>query len=370
MAYDIQEARERVIQAGLELQNTGLIARTWGNISARISDTQFVITPSGRGYDTLTPDQIVVVNIEDCSYEGDIKPSSEKGVHAAGYRNRPDVNFVIHTHQQYATDLSILGRDVQVADVDLEAVSSLGPVIPVAGYGMFSTPQLTGNVEEQLTLHPDCTTILMSNHGTLVLGKDYEDAFEIAHTLEKVSENLVERLAGDLLPEDLHTYKTLMEYCELHGLEENDGNGPWAPILSKDGFRAVMVSRTPFTRKVSTFGKPIVAYVDDFAQMLAEGIPCLPADATIEQIAASLSGTYGAVLVQEKGAVCAAGDPDDAQALMMVLEKNCQSALLHLAGADPRPLPKDVIMEEHDVYMNHYAKLKKQVLPKSKYAQN
>ena len=69
MAYEIEEAKKLVIEAGKKLIETGLIARTWGNVSARISDTQFVITPSGRAYETLTPDELVVVNIEDCSYE-------------------------------------------------------------------------------------------------------------------------------------------------------------------------------------------------------------------------------------------------------------------------------------------------------------
>lgn len=78
MAYEIEEAKKLVVEAGKKLIETGLIARTWGNVSARISETQFVITPSGRAYETLTPDDIVVVNIEDCSYDGDIKPSSEK----------------------------------------------------------------------------------------------------------------------------------------------------------------------------------------------------------------------------------------------------------------------------------------------------
>ena len=67
----MEEGKKAVIEAGHRLLETGLIARTWGNVSARISDTQFVITPSGRTYDTLTPDDIVVVNIDDCSYEGD-----------------------------------------------------------------------------------------------------------------------------------------------------------------------------------------------------------------------------------------------------------------------------------------------------------
>ena len=97
MAYDVEEAKKLVVEAGKKLLETGLIARTWGNVSARISDTQFVITPSGRAYDTLTPEEVVVVNIDDCSHEGDIKPSSEKWIHAEAYKHHPLVNFVIHT---------------------------------------------------------------------------------------------------------------------------------------------------------------------------------------------------------------------------------------------------------------------------------
>ena len=78
MAYELEEAKKLVVAAGKKLVESGLIARTWGNVSARISDTQFVITPSGRAYETLTPEEVVVVNIEDCSYEGDIKPSRKR----------------------------------------------------------------------------------------------------------------------------------------------------------------------------------------------------------------------------------------------------------------------------------------------------
>ena len=73
---DIQAAKELVIKAGKEVVASGLIARTWGNISCRVSDTQFVITPSGRPYEGLTPEEIVLVNIADLSYDGDVKPSS------------------------------------------------------------------------------------------------------------------------------------------------------------------------------------------------------------------------------------------------------------------------------------------------------
>ena len=92
---DLMQAKLDVIRAGKLLCERGLIQRTWGNVSCRIDENTFVITPSGRDYQSLTPDDIVLVKIEDLSYEGDVKPSSEKGVHAACYKLRSNVNFVI-----------------------------------------------------------------------------------------------------------------------------------------------------------------------------------------------------------------------------------------------------------------------------------
>ena len=78
MDMEIMQAKELVVRAGKQLVESGLIARTWGNVSCRVSDTQFVITPSGRAYETLTPEEIVLVNIADLSYDGDVKPSSPR----------------------------------------------------------------------------------------------------------------------------------------------------------------------------------------------------------------------------------------------------------------------------------------------------
>ena len=109
MAYKETEARELIISAVHRLTEAGLVARTWGNVSARVSEEQFVITPSGLGYEHMQPEDLVLVNISDLSYEGERKPSSEKGIHADAYRLRPEVNFVIHTHQDKASVYGIRG---------------------------------------------------------------------------------------------------------------------------------------------------------------------------------------------------------------------------------------------------------------------
>ena len=145
MAIEKRIAQELVVKAGLELMESGLIARTWGNVSARISDNVFVITPSGIPYEKLTPDDIVEVTIDELKYdENGLKPSSEKGVHAAAYKHHPEVDFVIHTHQIAASAVSVTGRDVPVSG---EAKAVLGAVIPNAEYGMPSTGKLKDAVD-------------------------------------------------------------------------------------------------------------------------------------------------------------------------------------------------------------------------------
>ena len=141
MPYHEEEARRLVIQTGLLLTEKKLIARTWGNISARICDTQFVITPSGRAYDTLKPEDLVKVNIADGSYTASNKPSSECGVHLAAYQLRRDISFVIHTHQFYASAVCAACEDT--------------PFAPCAAYGKPGSAALKESLAKTITAHPE-----------------------------------------------------------------------------------------------------------------------------------------------------------------------------------------------------------------------
>ena len=165
MAYTEAEARNLVILAARRLVDAGLTARTWGNLSARISGEQFVITPSGLGYDIMEPEDLVVVNISDLSYEGNRKPSSEKGIHADAYRLRPEVNFVIHTHQDKASVYGIRGWDLSGL-----TASILGKRVPCAAYGLPGTEKLRQAVADALSANPSSQAVLMKAHGALCLG--------------------------------------------------------------------------------------------------------------------------------------------------------------------------------------------------------
>ena len=93
----LQEAKQAVLEATKKLVASQLVARTWGNISCRVGKEHFLITPSGKSYEHLTEDQLVLVSLEGLAYTGSLKPSSEKGIHALVYRTHPQVNCVI-TH--------------------------------------------------------------------------------------------------------------------------------------------------------------------------------------------------------------------------------------------------------------------------------
>lgn len=108
---DVQSAKQQVIRAGKELSETGLISRTWGNVSCLLDKDYFAISASGRNYMTLTEDEVIPVKLSDLSYAGSVVPSSEIKVHQAVYQMREGTGFVIHTHQDNASAVSAMNID-------------------------------------------------------------------------------------------------------------------------------------------------------------------------------------------------------------------------------------------------------------------
>ena len=108
---DLALARQQVIDAGKKLVENGLIARTWGNVSCRVDDKTFVITPSGKPYETLEPEQIVQVDIATLAYESDIKPPRKKACTLRCTLAHPDAGFVIHTTRNAWAAVCQIGID-------------------------------------------------------------------------------------------------------------------------------------------------------------------------------------------------------------------------------------------------------------------
>lgn len=371
MAYSLEKARELVLKAGLELCEAGLVARTWGNISARVSDTQYVITPSGRAYDTLTAEDIVLVNIADGSYEGDVKPSGEKGVHAAVYELCPEMNFVIHTHQNYASALSVLGREIALDGQEQTGECLLGNVLPCADYGMYATEQLVNNIKAQIKAHPESKAVLMKYHGALCFGKDYDEAFAVAYELEKVSKDIFEKLCEN----DDTDYVNREANEEIPLTSEGTFGIPselQQQLASRDGIRSIVLANTPYILKMSNLSKTMEPYLDDVAQIAGVDVKCVELHNCREEQVAGIKSTEevltptllealterNVVLIKGIGALCTGFDESEAEAVAIVLEKACMAAYLaHSVGNVP-PLGKESAKKDREGYVNHYSKLK------------
>ena len=179
--------KKQILDGGERLLKEGLVARTWGNISIRVDDTHMLITPSGRPYEELTPDDIVLVNYHTSKHEGTVKPSSEKELHCEIYRTRKEVQAVIHTHQTNASVVAAAHREVPPILDDMTQI--IGPTIRVADYALPSTKKITKRTVKALKGR---NAALMANHGAVCVGRDLDEAFVVCQVLEKACKAFIE----------------------------------------------------------------------------------------------------------------------------------------------------------------------------------
>ena len=163
------------------------MARTWGNISIRVDDTHMLITPSGRTYEDLGLEDIVLVNYHTSKHEGNIKPSSEKELHCEIYRTRKKINAVIHTHQMNASTVAVAHREVPPILDDMAQI--IGPTVRVADYALPSTKKITKKTVRALKGR---NAALMANHGAVCVGRDLDEAFVVCQVLEKACKAFIE----------------------------------------------------------------------------------------------------------------------------------------------------------------------------------
>lgn len=365
MAYTETEARRLVVEAGRRLLERGLVARTWGNVSARVSESQFVITPSGMAYDTMTEDQLVLVDGFDGTWQGPRKPSSERGIHADAYRLHRDVNFVIHTHQDMASICSTAGRNL-VTDHPL-----LGGRVPCAGYGLPSTDKLRRAVAAQMEAFPGSPAILLRSHGTLCLGRSMEEAFSVASALEAVCRQLVESTLGVCRPAasvpDLgesrrlgNAFQLTLEgqqtICHLHDTQLTGPAALHAAIYRSFSVGAVSHCRNRHVVAVSRQGKTLRPLLDDLAQIAGPDIRCVPPKAS--QLTWGLWGR-NAVLIAGMGALCTGSSPEETAVVEKLLIKGCLARRFADGIPGCRPLEREDALLQRMIYVTQYAKRKK-----------
>jgi len=172
--------RETLVEYGKKLIDTGLTVGTGGNISIYDRESGYMaITPSGLEYHKLSPKDIIIMDLDGNVVEGNWKPSSEYQMHSLVYKNREDVNAMVHTHAIYSTTISAL--NVELPAVDYLVAHSGGKNIRCAKYATYGTAELAENALEAMKGRK---AVLLANHGINVVGTDMNEAFAITEQLE------------------------------------------------------------------------------------------------------------------------------------------------------------------------------------------
>ncbi len=343
--------RREIIDTGIELLEEKLVARTWGNISARIDADNYLITPSGLDYTSMREEDIVSVNIKTGEYTGINRPSGEKGVHSAAYEVFDDVNFVVHTHQTYATAVSLAGFDSleatagstagsesfetsagstagsELFDITEEEIEKLGG-IALAEYGLPGTKEITNACKSALLT--GAHTVLMIHHGVLVLGKDKEEAMKRVKLLESICERNVKRVIKD---NTLNNYLKALNTCP-----EDNSSYRYCEVLTDKALIALSNSETE-----------IFSQLDDVSQMIGTKI------VTVDSLDKALKLNDNAVLIKGVGALIKAENKDDLEALKVLMNKMAIVKLYTKA----KNVKAEISIEESDFmhydYVNRYS---------------
>ena len=180
------DQRNQIIEYSLKLNSTNLSPLRSGNISLRgIEDDieGYLITPSGKKYETLKPEDIVFMGLNEEEEKNDSsnKPSSEWRFHRDIYVNKKEAQAIVHAHSPHATAVSAHGKDVPAFHYMIALAG--GDSIKCAKYATFGTQELSNNIINALENRKAC---LMSNHGQVAFGENLESTFELAEELENI----------------------------------------------------------------------------------------------------------------------------------------------------------------------------------------
>ena len=188
-----ESEKKQVIEAAQEMEKKGLAVGTAGNVSLRLKDSSgrelLAITPSGRYYDSLKVDDIVVVDFAGHRVEGELKASIETVMHLEVYKARKKVNAVVHAHPAFCSVIAVAGLEIPPL-ID-EQVIYIGGEIKVAQYAFPGTPELAKNAVSALGPR---NAVILANHGALSVGRDMREALTICEMAEEMAKIYVSAL--------------------------------------------------------------------------------------------------------------------------------------------------------------------------------
>ena len=253
--------RADICEVGRRMYAREYTASNDGNITVRLGADRLLMTPASVCKGFMSPDMMVVTDLDGTKIAGERNPSSEMQMHLEVYRRRPDVQAVVHAHPPIATGFAVAGIPLDRA-VLAEVVTTLGSV-PIAEYATPSTKELPEAVRKYVKAHDG---MLLANHGALTLGKDLFSAYYKMETIEHFAKiSLVARLLGG------ERVLSREEVVKLQNLRGRYGIAAPAPICDEPpagpeaDCQVVQAPSAPGQRLVPDYA----AFPDDLATLIA-----------------------------------------------------------------------------------------------------
>ena len=222
VAQTVADLRRAVAELHAELPRYELVIWTAGNVSARVPGADLlVIKPSGVSYDELSPEAMVVCDLDGNLVDGDRSPSSDTAAHAYVYRHLPEVGGVVHTHSTYATAWAARAEPIPCCLTMM--ADEFGGDIPVGPFALIGDDSIGRGIVETLRASRS-KAVLMAGHGPFTVGTDAKDAVKAAVMLEDVARTVhVARQLGSPLPIDPEAVASLHErYQNVYGHRADD----------------------------------------------------------------------------------------------------------------------------------------------------
>ena len=170
----VEQIKQEICEVGHRLYAHGFVAANDGNISVKVGENEFYCTPTGVSKGSLTPEMIIKIDAEGNKLEGSLNPSSEIKMHLRVFRERPDVNAVVHAHPPVATAFTVAGIPLDRYILP-EAVLTIGDV-PTCDYATPSTMEIPDSLMPYIENHD---AFMLKNHGALTVGNTLTRAFFI-----------------------------------------------------------------------------------------------------------------------------------------------------------------------------------------------
>lgn len=312
----------KICQAGRFLLENHLVSRTWGNLSILVDDDTFIISPSGKSYMETQAKDIVEVELKTLKFSGNTKPSSEVAAHKSIYNSIGDAKACVHTHQRFATAVSVLAnsylqaREGQKSDKISEKILNTVPQDigqSFALYGMAGSEKLAKNIGRAIekTVKMKNSFVILANHGAICWGKSIDEAIEVALNLENKCQRFLDEIGCVYIKG-----KELVDFT-----------------YKKVGNKYICFAAQPEVKAVRA--DSLAGYIDDFGQIVGQSIQ-IEKDGTIKLEAKNLK---------------------DLEAMYEIVGKNalaCQIANMMNAQA----IAKQYLKEMRQKYVNYYSKLK------------